>query len=384
MVVLHVCPSASEPWVLDAIRADRVAPLRIQSISRPELAAARLAGGGVSAILLDLTGCGEAPDPSALDILRVHANDRPILIAASTGAHVTEGKERVVTASDSALLPTLLLQAVEMGFVEEAIPAPEVSESSVIGFLGVKGGVGTTTIALNIAAIMAHTREVALAELRADLGGLVGRLKGATRQCSLETLIALSLNAIDTLALEHVLWTVDSVPRLRVLSAPRKTGDSGSLGEAHATKLIRGLKACAEAVVLDLSLSEREALRAAAFEVDQLVLVAERTPFCMNVAREVAAELFAWGVSRNAMCCLIVNRSPVGVPPPIEELESQLEISVLGYLPPDPDVCVKSETLRKPIVTIQPDGLITQSLEAVVRSLETRLNRRPARASRSS
>jgi Flp pilus assembly CpaE family ATPase len=381
MLVLHVYPSAPEPWVLDAIGADRIAPVRIQSLSRPDLALARLAGGGVSAILLDVTGGGGAPDLSSLDLLRLHANDRPILIAASSAAQVAAGKERVITASDAALLPALLREAAAMSRSQKVIVSPRAADSRVIGFLGVKGGVGATTAALNIATLLAQAKDVALAELRADLGELARRLKSATRQGSLETFLERP-DAIDTQAIQEALWTVDSVPRLRVLSAPAKAGDSASLGAALAAKLISGLRACAPTVILDLCWSEREALRAAVFEVSQLVLVAERTPFCMDLLRDIATQLFTWGVSRNVMCCFVINRSPAGVPPPIAQLESQLDISVLGYLPPDADVCGRSEALRKPIVTILPDGLITQSYEALIRNLESRLDRRPAQPAR--
>jgi Flp pilus assembly CpaE family ATPase len=383
MVVLHVCAAAPEPWVLEAIRRERVSPLRIQTISRPELAGARLAGGGVAAVLLDLSGCGGVPDSFALDIvrdmLRVHALDTPLLIAAATAAGF-EGKEFVVTPAESALLPALLLQAAENGFVEKPVAGKVGCESTsrsascvVLGFLGAKGGVGTTTAALNTAAILAQTKEVALAELRVNLGGLSGRLRSATRQGALNALLNKPLASLDPRGVQEALWTADSAPRLRVLSAPGGLGSSSKLAAGYATKLIHCLKSCSEAVILDLCLSDGEAVQAAASDVDQLVLVAERTPFCLSMARDIAAELFAWGLSRNTMCCLVVNRSPVGVPPPIEELESQLGIPVLGSLPPDPDGCVRSENLGRPIVAVQPDGLITQSLEAVVRRLETRL-----------
>jgi Flp pilus assembly CpaE family ATPase len=202
-------------------------------------------------------------------------------------------------------------------------------------------------------------------------------LRAATRQGTLEALLEKPANQLNASSLEQILWTPEHVPRLRILAAPVISRHSPVLGSDYVRKIVRLMTACAEFVVLDLAFSSRQAVRAAVTEVNQLVLVAERTPFCLAVASQISTELFSWGVSRNAISCLIVNRSPVGVPPPIEELESQLDTSVLGVLPPDADICVKAETLRRPVITIQPEGLIAQGFDAAIRRLQARLAMRP-------
>lgn len=132
--------------------------------------------GGVDVVLLDLS----LPDSQGFDTfskLRAHANGLPVILL--TGLEdedlgmraVHEGAQDYIVkgAVTSLSLARAVRFAVErqktLAASAEAPPAAELGR--VFGFLGAKGGVGTTTVALNTAAILVgESKPVIALELR--------------------------------------------------------------------------------------------------------------------------------------------------------------------------------------------------------------------------
>ena len=147
------------------------------------LAAARVAGGGVKLVLLDISGWRN--NAALLDNIRKLPDAAPGLpfvfwsdcddaglpgIAAQAGAagYVTNG-------NTTAELTRVLSQAIgneepEPSATAESPPTP--AGATVIAVMGVKGGVGATTVAMNVAAALADRGSVILAEIRPVFGGL--------------------------------------------------------------------------------------------------------------------------------------------------------------------------------------------------------------------
>lgn len=359
MFVLHVHPQLTSPWVLDALARCGAEGIRVQSIARASTALARVAGGGVDAILLDGSGGPTPAFEDALTMLRREAGRIPLLLAWG-GGEAPEGPETVVNEATASRLVALL-----QGGAGQTPGA--VRESNLIAVMGVKGGVGTTTVALNVAAALSAARRVTLVELRPDFGVLAGRLRGMGRRAGLEALLPHPPGMATEAALERLLWPVEHCERLRVLSAPQV--QPHPLTAAHAAAIVRSACRTADLVVADLSWDVREAARAAAQMAGQVVLVSERTPVSLSAVRAVRGEVLTWGVSRDALCLAVVNRASVGSPAPVEKLEEELELPLLDILPPDPDGCCLCERLRQTTVGLHPEGLMTDKYRAMAREL---------------
>lgn len=372
MLVLHVHPAHSSQWLLDALAECTAAGIRVQSIGRASTAMARVAGGGVDAILLDSGGEASPGYQDALAQFRREAGHVLLLVAPPAGETHT-GPEATLTPENSSTLAARVSGA--------AAPVPPRNPAGrglnrppgggLIAMLGVKGGVGTSTLALNAAAALSEMRTVALAEMRPDFGVLSARLRGPARRSGLELLLPHPPERSTRAAVESVLWTPDHLDKLRVLSAP--VLQPHPLTGAHAGAILNALRAGSEAVVADLSLDIRDAARAATVLADQVVLVAERTPACVAAVRTVRGELLAWGVSRDAMTLAIVNRASIGVPPPIDRLEEELEMPLLDVLPPDADGCCLCESLRQTMIRLQPESLMSDKYRSIARELAGRL-----------
>lgn len=372
MLVLHVHLLNASSWLLDALAECTAAGIRVQSIARPSTALARVAGGGVDAILLDSGGVFSPAYDDALAQLRRGADHTPLLVAAPS-PHSHNGPELVISPEDASTLPARLarntLQPAQFSPAVRGLNRP--FGGGLIAMLGVKGGVGTSTLALNVSAALAEMRIVALAEMRPDFGVFSGRLRGPARRSGLELLLPHAPERADRAAVESLLWKPEHMDRLRILSAPIL--QPYPLTAGHAESILNSLRACSEAVIADLSLDIREAARASVLLADQVVLVSERTPACVAAVRAVRGELLAWGVSRDALNLAIVNRASIGVPHPLDRLEEELEMPLLDVLPPDADGCCLCESLRQTMPGLQPESLMSDKYRSIARELDSRL-----------
>jgi len=374
MLVLHVHPMNTSPWLLEALAACAASGIRIQSITNSATALARVAGGGVDAILLDSGGEASPEYAEALAQLRREAGRIPVLVALlSRNSHI--GPEPAVSPENVSTLGEQLAQAAQRASQH----SPDAGSrgpnrpagAGLIAMLGVKGGVGTSTLALNVAAAFAEMRHVSLAEMRPDFGVFSGRLRGPARRSGLELLLPHAATRTDRAAVESLLWSPDHIEKLRILSAPILQPHPFTAG--HAEAILNSLRACSEAVIADLSLDIREATRTAVVLADQVVLVAERTPSCVAALRLLRGELLSWGVSRDALNLALVNRASIGVPPPLDRLEEELEMPLLDVLPPDADGCCLCESLRQTMLGLQPESLMSEKYRCIARELAGRL-----------
>jgi Flp pilus assembly CpaE family ATPase len=226
---------------------------------------------------------------------------------------------------------------------------------------------------LHVAAVLSNHRSTVLAELRSDLGALADRVKGSGRRGSIEPLLAIPPQTLTRRLVERQLWNPEMQPGLRVLSAPPSLQNRPLLNAEQAQAIVTILSECAELVVLDLSFEAREAARTAAPLADEVVIVLERTPYAMRAAQRATEELVSWGVSRDALGCVVVTRSPIGAPIPLDKLEADLGMPLLAVMPPDADLCAVAESLRRLSIALQPDGLTASTYYDLAEELKKRV-----------
>ena len=130
-------------------------------------------------------------------------------------------------------------------------------------------------------------------------------------------------------------------------------------------KLVHALAGLAEYVVLDLPPSLSAANRAVAGISGRLVLVVERDPVCAQAAKLMAQSMEAWKGALQPAEFIVVNRALLSCPTPLAEIESQLGSPALGIVPPGPDICLLAQHAHTPLVALQPDSLLADSLNAL-------------------
>jgi MinD-like ATPase involved in chromosome partitioning or flagellar assembly len=235
--------------------------------------------------------------------------------------------------------------------------------------MGAKGGVGTTTVALNVASALASRSKVILVEMRPTLGTLALHLQppGLTR--GLSHLLDPESGVDASTKVGSALWVYPKLPRLRILFGPQTAEECTEINTEQATAIIESLAWLADYVIVDLPASLSSANRAVIENSNSIALVVERDPVCANAARLMARAIESWSGAPQPIGAVIVNRSSANSPMPMSEINVLIDCQVLGMLPPNADLCLKSQSARAPLVTIDSESLLASSLNALAEVL---------------
>jgi MinD-like ATPase involved in chromosome partitioning or flagellar assembly/ActR/RegA family two-component response regulator len=241
------------------------------------------------------------------------------------------------------------------------------SRGRAIGFMGAKGGVGTTTVALNVAAALATRRKAVVAvELRPTYGTFSAQLGRAPLE-NLSHLLALEPGEIDDDQLSSRLaspsWGA------KVLFGPQSVDEFKEIGPPQAEAVIDHLAMAFEYVAIDLPCDPSGATRAAIERSDFVALVVERERGAVEAAA-IAVELFkSWGVSAARLGAVFVNRSPTMATASLQELSSQIGCAAVGAVPHAAEQCFAAQRRSVPLVVSEPASIAATNLVALAARL---------------
>jgi pilus assembly protein CpaE len=377
ILLIHEAGSDIEP-----IRREvsEVEGFQLQCVAQLATALARIAGGGVDAILIDLSST-EGMEGARLDSflrLRTAAPHLPIIVLSDSGNDALLRLTARVGASAS--LPKNLCQAELKALIRrlmeqsqlESKPHPAVQSAKlapVLTVLGCKGGVGTTTVALNIASLMTQDRRVILGELRPAFGTLSQHFKPHERVRDLTSLLRMEPSAVRGSDVQACLWSPRGIPGLQILFGPQNLYADARISAEHAKAIVRASASVADYVVIDLSSVPSEANRAVIEASECLALVIERDPICLETARVVLQTISSWETAPQSIGAVVVNRVPLVAPVPISECETRLGVPILAVIPPAADDCVAAQRANRPLVAFDSDGLAANTFVALAKLL---------------
>jgi MinD-like ATPase involved in chromosome partitioning or flagellar assembly len=352
------------------LAASKSAAFNLESRQRLATGLERLKDGGVDALLLDLG----LPDSQGLDTFeRVHqaAPGLPVVVmsnlddeqvairAVEIGAQDYLIKGRL----DSRSLTHSLLFAVERQRRHPAAGNP----CKVLAFVGAKGGVGTTTLALNIASCIAlNKKSVVAVELRSNCGTFAPYLnhQPLSNVAGLLDMSAERLHKLDMRA--HL---VEFPWGLKVLFGPQSIEDCRPIEREKAEILLNRLVAIAEYLVLDLPDATSVPSQVAACHANRGVLVLNNDPVGVICGRRVLDELCAAGISRPLLKAVAVNRAASFEGMKIEDLAAGLNTTFLGIVTPAADLCRKAEERGLPFILVRPNHLASEMISEITSKL---------------
>jgi CheY-like chemotaxis protein len=199
-------------------------------------ALARLAGGGVRLVVLDTSGGGDnAAGLEKVRKFRASAPEAPLMVwsdseDSSLPAIASEaGANGCVTKTTSPQeLARLLASVLEIR--EPAAPGADEgfgvpARATVIAVMGVKGGVGATTVAMNVAAALTGCGSVILAEIRPTFGSLRSYFNTGRMIRGLRNRRDGDMAGPANVAMTSLLWPVPTVAGLRLLFGPQTSED---------------------------------------------------------------------------------------------------------------------------------------------------------------
>lgn len=236
------------------------------------------------------------------------------------------------------------------------------ARGKVIGFCGVKGGVGTTTVMLNAAGLLARNtqRSVTAAELRGDFGSFAAQLHEAPAH-TLATLVRMDPATVTETVLDKCL--VRSRFGFDVLFSAQDPEEFSPIGAETVRSLIERLSRRTVYTLLDLPPIAYPISAAAIPACDFLALLTERDP------SSVAAAHVAMRMLRRAnvppVGLIVVNRSLMLDGSTPRQIETALGFDLLGVVPPAPEVSLSAQRAGTPIALHRPLSAPASMLTAI-------------------
>lgn len=371
-LILTVAPS--EESFIGLTAALEKAGVRLQSrlVHDFPTAIARLAGGGVGSLLMDRSALPDPSESTTKIIADLHAVAPRVPVFLWSDAYDPAMAALAKQASATGYLTKdidpmeLKRLLVDQPREREAARSPVAHgpggslKSTLIGITGAKGGVGTTTVAMNIAAGLAERGTVILAEVRSGFGSLQAHFYPGR--------VVRGLAALgESRPLAPLLWPVPGVVGLRILFGPQTAAECHEIEVPDALNIVNQLAGEADFVVLDLPVSLNETNRAILSACDYLAMVVEPSPACLRLGKLALEGIQTWSKPPASIGAVVVKRRAEGVPMSIAEIENDLGVTLLKVIPPAPELCALSEQARVPVIQYDPESLVTDSLLALAR-----------------
>jgi MinD-like ATPase involved in chromosome partitioning or flagellar assembly len=227
------------------------------------------------------------------------------------------------------------------------------SPCRVIGFTGAKGGVGTTTVALNVAmALVQADQKVIYVELSPYLGT-------AARFLQMPQISALGDSSahLDDINQDFVAqMLMQHSTGLKVLCLSPWAQEVGYQVSAELlTLLFRELKGLADYLVLDFPLEPSFPSMFFLGQCHILDLVMETDSLCLAIAKSQLA--FIQSHSTTPIFLTPVNRSGIPLADGVQGIQEQLGYEVPAMITAASELCHTAGVKKSPIVCIKPNSV---------------------------
>ncbi len=279
---------------------------------------------------------------------------------------------RALTIRARDLLPQISWRdQLEACLTRYAIPlkGPAPTPGKVIVVFSPKGGVGKTTIAVNLAFALdrASKEPVALLDLDlqfGDVAPMVGEIPNAT----IHDLVTDPSNLIDSHRMERVMTRVGNTG-VEVLAAPAKPEDAEDVRADHVVRVLQILRHTHAFVVVDSAPGYSEVNVAALDFADEVLVIC--TPDVMTVRKiGQALRLFYEGFRYPLQKVKIVlNRAGSRTGVEVVDIVRTLSHDVAYQLASDGSWPVKAANQGRPLQLLQPESLLSRGLRDIARQL---------------
>jgi CheY-like chemotaxis protein/MinD-like ATPase involved in chromosome partitioning or flagellar assembly len=257
--------------------------------------------------------------------------------------------------------------------------AKGVRRARVIGVLGAKGGVGTSTVAVNLALALAERGEdspgdaqqgyTSLVDLHPGLGA-TALLLGQAPRGGWEPLLERRVDALSELMIERQMVVYNQ--HLRYLSAPmHPVGQEADLPTRHVERVLTSLADNSDYLVLDLGSVLDRSIRQAVASCDVLLMVVEPGRLSMTLGRALEEKIHTLGRAPQDVRAVMVQRSSSYTGDGSGELETTLLSPLAAVLEPAPKVVRQSMEQGEPVLVCCSDSRLASQFRELSESLAT-------------
>lgn len=243
----------------------------------------------------------------------------------------------------------------------------DLNRGYVIGVLGARGGLGTTTMAVNLGAgLHARTKaEVIVAEMLPGQGALaldvgVANSKGLVDLLSLNKLSDITRDSVREALVQHP-------SGLKMLLASDRPRDMHLVNQnANYETLVKKLAGLARFVVLDLGVGIQPFAEKTLPLCNEVMVVLEGVPNTIIHTKALIDDIAALGISKKNIKVVLNNRIRSETQLPSSQVQAQLEHDILSTLTPAPELFVQATRMQTPAILCQPDSLTARQITKLV------------------
>ena len=234
-------------------------------------------------------------------------------------------------------------------------------KATTIGFLGVKGGVGTSTLTLNVGVSLRHlNQDVIVADLNPGCGS-IGLDLGFANPQGLGHLLSRSLKDIHLRSVEAELVAHKTGVRL-LLAACRPKDSDLAQAVPQMEAVVRNLAAMCTTLLLDLGTGIRPYVKPILQFCDRVLLIVEPVHPTDTIARALIEDLQSSGIVRGKMALVLVTRERTSLQIPWRQIETDLGLPLAGIISPAPEQAHQASQGGTPLVILSPDSLVTDQI----------------------
>jgi pilus assembly protein CpaE len=237
-----------------------------------------------------------------------------------------------------------------------------------IAIVGAKGGVGASTIALNMGvSLQAEGQDVILAEINPGRGSL-GLDIGISNPGGLSHLLSRSLKDIHLRSVEGELVSHRSGLRLLLAShSSKETVLEQALPQMEA--VISNLAVMCTTLLLELGSGPRPYQKPILQNCDRLLLVVEPIHPAHVIARALIDDLVTSGISRAKMAMALITRERTSLQIPWRQVEAEMGIALAGIISPAPEQAHQAAHSGTPLVLLHPDSLAAEQIHKLAANI---------------
>lgn len=254
---------------------------------------------------------------------------------------------------------------------EEAADAP-LERGYMVGVISVKGGLGVSTVALNlgIALHQEHKKDVIVADFRPGQG-TIGLELGYLRSDGLNRLLQRKPTEITSRDIESEIVTHPS--GVHLLLSSHHPADARYLCavanfEAIAVQLVR----MAHFIVLDLGPGLSPINEKIINICDGIIVVVEPVPQTLIQSKALIDDLISKGIGEGRIDIILVNRIRSGVQLSWSQVQEQLGRNISVIFTPAPELAYQASEHNLPLIIQQPDSLTSQQFSKLAEKVAQR------------